>query len=191
MTMSVSSIRRYSAKDSKPDGRGQYVLIKDIKQYLPEDMQMLDEESEVYTYLMDNKCDEVIALKKEFDAQRTEIIKPRKFNVTVTVAVDSFSGVDFDWHRNRGTAFFSDDSLADAYEKIEKMQEEIDDELTKLIKPYKAKLKKLYSDVKPKVVLEDEDLSALAYHVFEYNFDVKTGEKLIMYPTKNKSKRSK
>jgi hypothetical protein len=74
---------------------------------------------------------------------------------------------------------------------MEKTQEKIDNDLTKLIKPYKAKLKKLYSDVKPKVVLEDEDLSALAYHVFEYNFDVKTGEKLQLYPVKKKIKRSK
>jgi hypothetical protein len=189
--MSISTIKRYNRTSDKPDGRGQYVRIKDIKQFLPEDMQVFEPEAEVYTYLMDNKRTEVIALKKEFDAKRNAIIKPRKFNVTVTVAVDSFSGVDFDWHRNSGNAFFDDDSLADAYEKIEKVQEEIDDELTKLIKPYKAKLKKLYSDMKPAVALSEEELGGLSYHVFEYDFDVKTGEKLMMYPTKKKTKKSK
>ena len=186
--MSVSSIRRYSAKDSKPDGRGQYVLIKDIKQYLPEDMQMLDEESEVYTYLMDNKCDEVIALKKEFDAQRAEITKPREFTTKVTVTTYE---TEFDWHRDYSYANFDDDILEDTERSIQKIQEQVDKELRKMSKEYKAKLKKLYSDIKPKVVLEDEDLSALAYHIFEYKFDVKTGEKLMMYPTKNKSKKSK
>jgi hypothetical protein len=189
--MSISTIKRYSGKNAKEDGRGQFVLIKDIKKYLPEDMQALEPEAEVYTYLMDNKHSEVIALKKEFDGKRNAIMKPRKFNVTVTVAVDSFSGVDFDWHRNQGSAFFDDDSLDDAYDMVEKMQEKIDDELTKLIKPYKDKLKKLYSDMKPAVALSEEELGGLAYHVFEYNFDVKTGEKLMIYPTKNKSKKSK
>ena len=189
--MSISTINRYNGTSDKPDGRGQYVRIKDIKQFLPEDMQVFEPEAEVYTYLMDYKRTEVIALKKEFDAKRNAIIKPRKFNVTVTVAVDSFSGVDFDWHYNKGNAFFNDGSLDDAYNMVEKAQEKIDDELTKLIKPYKAKLKKLYSDMKPAIVLSEDDLGGLSYHVFEYNFDVKTGQKLMMYPQQTKSKNSK
>ena len=189
--MSISSIKRYSAKNAKEDGRGQFVLVKDIKKFLPENMQVLEPEAEVYTYLMDNKHSEVIALKKEFDDKRNAIMKPRKFNVTVTVAVDSFSGCDFDWHRNQGSAFFDDDSLDDAYDMVEKIQEKIDDELTKLIKPYKDKLKKLYSDMKPRIVLHEEELARMAYHVFEYDFSIKTGEKLLLYPIKNKIKRSK
>jgi len=189
--MSISTIKRYNVTTGKPDGRGQYVLIKDIKQFLPEDLQVFEPAAEVYTYLMDNKRTEVIALKKEFDAKRNKITKPRKFNMTVTVQVDSHDGCDFDWHRNQGSAFFSDDSLDKAYETMEKIQDKINSELTNLIKPYKAKLKKLYSGMKPAIVLSEEELGGLAYHVFEYNFDVNTGQKLMMYPTKKKTKKSK
>jgi hypothetical protein len=189
--MSISTIKRYNVTTGKPDGRGQYVLIKDIKQFLPEDLQVFEPEAEVYIYLMDNKRTEVIALKKEFDAKRNKITKPRKFNVTLTAQIDSHGGCDFDWHRNHGSAFFDDDVLDKPQRIMEEIEDKVNTELTNLIKPYKAKLKKLYSGMKPALVLSEEELGSLAYHVFEYNFDADTGQRLMLYPTKKKTKKTK
>ncbi len=188
--MSITSIKRYSATNAKQHAKGQYVRIDDIKQYLPKDLEILNPTAEVYTYLLDNKKSKVLALKKEYDADINKITKPRK--ITMTFNIESREGLEVCWEGDMPNVDIDTyGAIGDIECKLDDIEIEIKEKIQKLIEPYKEKLKQLYSDMNPQILLEKHQLVELAYAIFESNeFDEHHGRLMDLYP-KEKTKKKK
>jgi hypothetical protein len=186
----AKKIKQYKKSEISTTNIGEYVRIEDIKEFLPPDFQIIRPVVAVYTYLLENKQDKVLALKKQYDVAIAKSLKPKKFSLSFEANLSLDGEADWD-----GNMTYLDLDTNDALEKMESrldyFVQEAQEVVTEIVQEFREKLVGLYSDMIPSVSLYNQELGELAWAVFDNPFDEKTGSGLNLYSSNTqKTKKS-
>jgi hypothetical protein len=162
----MSKVKRYSATNVKSNN-----------------MKSVNPKAEVYTYLLENKRDKVLALREQYNAAMTKATKQKTFTVTFPLEVDPYD-LQVSWDDARQSEIFFDtgEMYTRINDKMRVFEQEINKHIRKITATYKEKLKRLYSDMVPSVSLDFQDFIELADTIFELKeFDAYYGKLMGMY----------
>ena len=164
--MNMSKVKRYSATNVKGNN-----------------MKSVNPKAEVYTYLLENKRDKVLALREQYNAAMAKATKQKTFTVTFPLEVDPYElRVSWDDAHKSNISFDTGDMYTSINDKMLLFQQDINERIRKITTTYKEKLKRLYSDMVPPISLDFQDLIELADTVFEMeDFDAHSGKLMGMY----------